>query len=94
MVYGPSPLNAANVEFFPRLSAALTVAMAQSPSKCDVAQWEAVKREAFFVVDALESASCVLDNHLVYTFLEEKGHAKDKGPGDDSIEPAVRRNSG
>ena len=27
--------------------------------------WNIVKREAFYVVDALESASCVLENHLV-----------------------------
>ena len=28
--------------------------------------WNVVKREAFYVVDALESAACVLENHLIY----------------------------
>ena len=28
--------------------------------------WKVVQKELFYVIDALESATCVLDNHLVY----------------------------
>ena len=64
VIHGPSLTNFAQMSYLPRLQAALEVAKAENSSL----SWKAVKREAFFVVDALDSASCVLDNHLVYTF--------------------------
>ena len=66
VIHGPSPLNENSIEFLPRLRAALEIAKTYEGSiqENDIA-WNIVKREAFYVVDALESASCVLENHLV-----------------------------
>lgn len=64
VIHGPSLTNLAQMKYLPRLQAALEVAKAEDLPD----SWKAVKRETFFVVDALDSASCVLDNHLVYTF--------------------------
>ena len=61
VIYGPSPLNLEEIVFLPRLSAALEVAKLEDTAE----NWNVVERETFFVVDALESARCVLDNHLV-----------------------------
>ena len=36
--------------------------------------WKSVNREVFFVVDALESARCVLDNHLIHLDNHDKQH--------------------
>ena len=63
-IYGPNPMNLGQNVLFPHLSGALDAARF-FPSDEEV--WEAVERELFFVVDALESASCVLDNHLIYS---------------------------
>ena len=59
-------LHKNSIEFLPRLRAALEIAKTYEGSiqENDIA-WNIVKREAFYVVDALESASCVLENHLV-----------------------------
>ena len=66
LIYGPSPLNRRETAFLPRLSAALAVATTAPPSeKTDKLNWKVVERELFFVVDSLESAKCILDNHLV-----------------------------
>ena len=64
VIHGPSLTNFAQMNYLPRLEAALEVAKAEDTPL----NWKAVKRESFFVVDALDSAACVLDNHLVYTF--------------------------
>jgi hypothetical protein len=64
VIHGPSLTNMAQMNYLPRLEAALEVAKAENTA----VSWKAVKRESFFVVDALDSAACVLDNHLVYTF--------------------------
>ena len=61
VIHGPSLTNMAQMKYLPRLEAALEVAKAEDLPD----SWKAVKREAFFVVDALDSAACVLDNHLV-----------------------------
>jgi len=58
VIHGPSPLNVNVIDFLPRLRAAIEIAKNHNV-------WNVVKREAFYVVDALESAACVLDNHLV-----------------------------
>lgn len=62
LIHGPSPLNTAQLEFLPRLSAAIQIAEIENT---DVS-WKVVQKELFYVIDALESATCVLDNHLVY----------------------------
>ena len=62
---GPSPLDASQIDFLPRLRAALDIAKANTAQDQDKA-WNVVKREVFYVVDALESAACVLENHLIY----------------------------
>ena len=59
LIHGPSPLDANRIEFLPRLKA--SVEMAMEPSK----YWNLVKKEAFLVVDALEAAACILENHLI-----------------------------
>jgi len=51
------------MKYLPRLQAAVYFAnMDDSPTA-----WKIVERELFFVVNALESAACVLENHLVMT---------------------------
>ena len=30
------------------------------------ANWKIVQKEIFYIIDALESASCVLSNHLIH----------------------------
>jgi len=70
VIYGPSPLNLFEASFLPRLSVALRVALADDTE----ANWDVVERETFFVVNALESASCVLDNHLVANPDEHHHH--------------------
>ena len=60
LIHGPSPLDANQIDFLPRLKAA--VEMAQEDQK----YWTLVKREVFLVVDALEAAACVLENHLIF----------------------------
>ena len=62
LIFGPSPLNPHQITFLPRLSAVLELAATN-----ETEHMELVIREVFFVVDALDSATCVLDNHLVYT---------------------------
>ncbi len=82
VVYGPSPLNPAETRLFPRLSAALEVAAKmseQSPNEQLLTTIrsrhpdlrDVIDREAFLISDALDSASCVLDNHLVYTYPDD-----------------------
>jgi hypothetical protein len=61
VIHGPSPLDARQIDFLPRLRAAMEIAKVDDSVKA----WNVVNREAFFVVDSLESASCVLDNHLI-----------------------------
>merc|ERR1712020_694951 len=68
VIHGPSPLNAAHLEFLPRLSAAIQIAEIENSNK----SWKSVTRELFFVIDALESARCVLDNHLVHLSNRDK----------------------
>merc|ERR1719410_979252 len=65
VIHGPSPLDASQIDFLPRLRAALDIAKANRAQDQDKA-WNVVKREVFYVVDALESAACVLENHLIY----------------------------
>ena len=68
LIYGQSPLNLRESAFVPRLSAALAVATTSSSLAAEEeeeANWRVVERELFFVVDALESARCLLDNHLI-----------------------------
>jgi len=62
VIYGPSPLDANKIDFLPRLRAALDIAKATEYEE----DWSVVKRETFFVIDALESAACVLENHLIH----------------------------
>ena len=69
VIHGPSPLDASQIDFLPRLKAALEIAKAAGSESTEA--WNVVKREAFFVVDALESAACVLQNHLIDTTEEE-----------------------
>ena len=66
VIHGPSPLDANQIHFLPRLRAALEIAKAPGLVASEEA-WNVVKREVFFVVDALESAACVLENHLIET---------------------------
>lgn len=72
VIYGPSPLNAARTALFPRLGASLVLANASGSDDADdgsglnESYLEAVKKELFYVVDALEAASCVMDNHLLH----------------------------
>ena len=63
VIHGPSPLDASKIDFLPRLRAALDIAKASTQYNMEA--WNVVKKEAFFVVDALESAACVLENHLI-----------------------------
>lgn len=67
LIHGPSPLDGNKIDFLPRLRAALELAKStvNSTSLESIKAWNVVRREAFYVVDALESASCVLDNHLI-----------------------------
>ncbi len=71
-LYGPSPLDGSVAIPFPRLAAAIRIARSlgggEGQSKRNL--WMCVRREMFFVTDALDSATCVLDNHLVYTYPE------------------------
>eukprot|EP00095_Tigriopus_kingsejongensis_P005876 maker-scaffold38_size502422-snap-gene-3.21 protein:Tk05876 transcript:maker-scaffold38_size502422-snap-gene-3.21-mRNA-1 annotation:"glutamate carboxypeptidase 2" len=76
IIYGPDPLNQGKSVVFPQLNGALTLAKYDNSSG-DLL-WESVRREAFFVVDALESASCILDNHLVYTYMDNTGSVSDE----------------
>ena len=62
VIHGPSPLDASQIHFLPRLRSALDIAKDSVEGR----YWNLVKREAFYVVDALESASCVLENHLIF----------------------------
>ena len=39
--------------------------------------WKVVQKELFYVIDALESATCVLDNHLVHP-NDKQGDKKGK----------------
>ena len=55
-------LDANKIDFLPRLRAALDIAKATEYEE----DWSVVKRETFFVIDALESAACVLENHLIH----------------------------
>lgn len=72
VIHGPSPLDASQIHFLPRLRAALDIAKAVTTSEQHNQQaWNVVKREAFYVVDALESAACVLENHLIFDSLQE-----------------------
>ena len=66
VIHGPSPLDANKVDFLPRLKA--SVDMAKEDSK----YWTLVKKEAFLVVDALEAAACVLENHLIFKHEEHQ----------------------
>ena len=69
-IYGPSltRIGAAKITVFPRLTAALaalkTANITNSTDHQPLAQ--SVQRELFYVMDALEAASCVLDNHVVW----------------------------
>ena len=62
IIYGPSPLDTNKIEFLPRLRAALDIVKSTQSDE----DWNVVKKEAFFVIDALESAACVLENHLIH----------------------------
>lgn len=73
VIYGPDPLDQAQVGIFPQLEAAIQVAKARDTHEA----WKEVKKELFFVVDALESAACVLDNHLIYTYHDTVSHKDD-----------------
>ena len=55
-------IDANKIDFLPRLRAALEIAKATQYEE----DWNVVKRETFFVIDALESAACVLENHLIH----------------------------
>ena len=70
VIYGPNTLDQAQVTVFPQLTAAIQIAKKEDTHVA----WKGVEREVFFVVDALESAACVLDNHLVYTYHDTKTH--------------------
>ncbi|TRY69059.1 hypothetical protein TCAL_04427 [Tigriopus californicus] len=70
IIYGPDPLNQGMSVLFPQLSGALKLARYLNTTGL----WDSVRREAFFVVDALESASCVLENHLVHTYVDDVNH--------------------
>ncbi len=75
-IYGPSPLDGGAALAFPRLDSAVRMALAMRghDESEEKVLWECARREMFFIVDALDSATCVLDNHLVYTYPEEEGH--------------------
>ncbi len=82
-LYGPSPLDGSSAVSFPRLRAALSLAKSlgeqEKGEEREEGQWdlwECVRREMFFVADALDSATCLLDNHLVYTYAEQNGGKK------------------
>eukprot|EP00096_Caligus_rogercresseyi_P014815 TRINITY_DN7307_c0_g1_i1.p1 TRINITY_DN7307_c0_g1~~TRINITY_DN7307_c0_g1_i1.p1 ORF type:complete len:824 (-),score=172.70 TRINITY_DN7307_c0_g1_i1:147-2618(-) len=60
VIRGPSPLNSAQLETFPRLRASLELVL-----KTSLGSWDMVKREAFFVTEALRAATCVMDNHIL-----------------------------
>jgi len=63
LIHGPSPLNVAHLEFLPRLSAAIQIAEIEKTTL----SWNSVQREVFYAIDALESATCVLNNHLIHS---------------------------
>ncbi len=63
-IYGPSPVDAARAVIFPRLAASIEIEDGTGEMS------EAVKKEVFYVVDALESATCVLDNHVIFMHNE------------------------
>lgn len=69
VIHGPSPLDASQIHFLPRLRAALDIAKASTTDNQQA--WNVVKRESFYVVDALESAACVLENHLIFDSPQE-----------------------
>ena len=66
IIYGPSPINHHENLFLPRLTTAIEMA------KHSTGSWEVVRREMFFVEDALHSAECVLDNHLIFPPAKKK----------------------
>ena len=63
VLYGPDPLNAARAVLFPGVSAALEMTRVAEDKGAAV---DALRREVFVVVNALNAAKCVLDNHLVW----------------------------
>lgn len=70
-VFGPSPTQinaaAAEIALFPRLAAALSALKTANVTATDHRPLvESVQRELFYVMDGLEAASCVLDNHVVW----------------------------
>ena len=74
-IFGPSQTqtNAAEITVFPRLAAALAALKAANitgdaptGSNDQEALVQSVQRELFYVMDGLEAASCVLDNHVVW----------------------------
>ena len=62
VMYGPSPINFRENLFLPRLSTAIAFAKITADEK----DWKVVERELFYVVDSLDTALCVLDNHLIF----------------------------
>jgi len=60
-VYGPSPLNAADIGLFPRLQASISAAEIAHSDRSS----ECLAKEVFFASDALKSASKVLRNDLL-----------------------------
>ena len=68
-IFGPSPtqINAVGITLFPRLAAALAALKAANITNAENRPLvESVQRELFYVMDSLEAASCVLDNHVVW----------------------------
>ena len=69
-IFGPSltQINAAaEIALFPRLAAALAALKAANVTTTDHRPLvESVQRELFYVMDGLEAATCVLDNHVVW----------------------------
>ena len=69
-IFGPSPtrIGASKVTVFPRLAAALAALKAANITNSTDHQplAHSVQRELFYVMDAFEAASCVLDNHVVW----------------------------
>uniref|UniRef100_A0A0K2UC67 Nacetylated alphalinked acidic dipeptidase 2 [Falco cherrug] n=1 Tax=Lepeophtheirus salmonis TaxID=72036 RepID=A0A0K2UC67_LEPSM len=66
VIRGPSPLNSGKLETFPRLRASLELVL-----KTSLGSWDMVKREAFFVSEALKAATCVMDNHILLANARE-----------------------
>ena len=68
-IFGPSltQIGASKIAVFPRLAAALAALKSVNVTKTDHQPLsQSVQRELFYVMDALEAASCVLDNHVVW----------------------------